>query len=124
MRRLSLAVVPFLLALAQPLLAQLGTSSLTGVARDATGAPLSGVQVTARSLETGLQRSTATDSAGRYVLPGLSVGAYEVRAEAAGFRPLVRPGVSLVLSSPAVVDLPLQVGATGEEITVRSEEPG
>ena len=121
-RAVRLGILGVLLA-PSGLLAQVGSSALTGVARDASGKPLAGVQVTARSLETGLVRSTTSDGAGRYVLPGMPVGAYEVRAEAPDFRPLVTRGVSLVLSTPAVVDLTLQVGAPGEEVTVTSEAP-
>ena len=37
-------------------------------------------------------------------------GAYEIRAELAGFRPLVRQGVTLTIGQTAVVDLTLEVG--------------
>ena len=58
-----------LLLAAAPALAQTTTGTLTGVVRDSSRAVVAGVAVTARHLETGLQRSTTTEPDGRYVLP-------------------------------------------------------
>jgi hypothetical protein len=38
------------------------------------------VTITAKNLDLGTSRTTATDSDGRYAIPSLSVGNYEVRA--------------------------------------------
>ena len=117
MTRLTAAVLfAILLSTASPLAAQT-TATLTGVAEDASGGVLPGVTVTWRHLETGATRATTTGSDGRFTLSALPVGAYEVRAELTGFRPLVRTGVSLTVNEQASLTLTLQVGAA-EEITV------
>ncbi|MGH9176541.1 MAG: carboxypeptidase regulatory-like domain-containing protein, partial [Vicinamibacterales bacterium] len=74
--------------------------------------------VTARQTETGLQRSTASDAQGRYTVPALPPGTYEIRAELAGFRPLLRSGVTLTIAQTAVVNLTMAVGGVAEAVTV------
>ena len=51
------------------------------------------------------------------------VGAYEVRAEHAGFQSFVRGGLTLAVSQEAVVNIDLQVGAVENTITVTAEAP-
>src|SRR5688572_28707361 len=118
--RIRPAAFAFLL-LPAPLLAQTTTGTLTGVVRDPSRAVVAGASVTARHLETGLQRSTTTQPDGRYVLPLMPVGAYEIRAEREGFRPYLRRGVSLTVGESAAVDLTLDLGAMDQEITVTAE---
>src|SRR5207244_5564992 len=56
-------------------------------------------------------------------MPSLPVGAYEVSAEAPGFRKEIRSGVNFVVGQEAVVDLTLEVGANAETVTVNEEAP-
>ena len=111
------------LAAAAPLFAQATTTAITGTVRDASRAVVAGALVTARHLPTGLVRTAPSQADGRYVLPALPVGAYELRVETAGFRPLVRRGVTLAVGEPAVVDLVLEVGGFDQEVTVTAEAP-
>jgi hypothetical protein len=99
------------------------TASLSGRVEDASGAALPGVTVTARRPDTGFERSTSSDGEGRYALPALHAGDYEVRAELAGFRPLVRRGVRLSVAEHVAVDLALEVGGVTEALTVTGETP-
>src|SRR5687768_3593856 len=85
------------MAMAAPLLAQTTTTAITGVVRDASRALVPGATVTARHLDTGLVRTAPTQADGHFVLPALPVGAYELRVEMSGFRPLVRRGVTLAV---------------------------
>ena len=74
--------------------AQSGTTgTLNGVVRDTTGAVLPGVIITLRNVDTGLNRSTATDDAARWTVPALPVGNYEITYELTGFKKLVHSGV-------------------------------
>ncbi len=94
------------------------TSTITGRVSDASGALLPGVTVSARNVDTGLAQSATTRIDGRYVLPLLPVGRYELRAELQGFRPLVRQGVETTIAQTVVVDLLMQVGGVTEEVRV------
>ncbi len=94
------------------------TATLTGRVLDASGAVLPGVTVAARNVSIGLQRTVTSDAQGRYTFPSLPVGSYELRAELAGFRTLVRQGVTIAVGDAAVVDLQLAVGGVDEAVTV------
>ncbi|PYS45754.1 MAG: hypothetical protein DMG13_31395, partial [Acidobacteria bacterium] len=97
------------------------SAALSGVVRDATGAVLPGVSVTAKHTETGLMRTVITSETGDYRMPSLPVGAYEVTAELSGFKQQVRRGINLVVAQEAVVNLTLDVGDLKDQITVTEE---
>jgi hypothetical protein len=101
--------------------AQVTTGTVAGRLLDPQGGTLPGVTVTAKQMETSLQRTTTSDTQGRYTLPALPPGSYELRAELQGFRPLVRSGVTLTVGQTVVVDLVLQVGGVAEQVTVVAE---
>ncbi len=115
-----LTLLPLLVLTPVPAGAQT-TATLAGRILDSSGAALPGVTITTRHSETGLQRSTTSDGQGRYVLAALPPGAYEIRAELSGFRPLVRSGVTLTIGQAAVVDLTMAVGGIAEAVTVVGE---
>ena len=85
------------------------TSTITGVIQDQAGAVVPGVKLVATQIETGLRRTTISDSTGRYTFPEMRVGAYEVRAERDGFRTVVRQGIVLRLGEASVVDVVMEV---------------
>jgi len=75
------------------------SAAISGVVRDATGAVLPGVNVTARHTESGLTRTVQSNETGDYRMPSLPVGAYEVTAELSGFKQQLRRGRFLPKSS-------------------------
>ncbi len=101
--------------------AQATSSSIEGTLRDTSGAALPGVAVVARHLETGLIREVVSGANGRFVMPVLPLGRFEVRASLDGFKPAVKPDVPVVLGVPAVVNLVLEPGMRSEEVTVIAE---
>jgi hypothetical protein len=118
------AVLLFTLIFALPLTASAQTTAnLSGRVEDTSGAVLPGVTVAARRVDTGFERQTISDTAGRYALPALPAGAYELRAELSGFRTLVRRGITLTIAENVAVDLTLEVGGLAEALTVTAETP-
>src|SRR3989441_8144582 len=103
--------------------AQGSTGAISGVVRDATGAVIPGVTITARHLDSGLTRNAVSSETGGYNLQLLPVGAYEITTELPGFKQAVRRGINLVVGQQAVVDLTLEVGAAAELVTVTGEAP-
>src|SRR5216117_2368535 len=99
------------------------SAAISGVVRDATGAVLPGVSVTAKHTESGLTRTVNTNESGDYRMPALPVGAYEVTAELTGFKQQVRSGITLVVAQEAVVNLTLAVGDIKDQVTVTEEAP-
>jgi len=115
----------FLLALfacAKPSRAQV-SASISGTVTDQSGAAVSGVAVTATNLETGASRGTVTDEAGRYSVPALAVGEYEVHVTKQSFQQAVRGGIHLAVGQQANVDLSLRVGQVTEQVKVNADVP-
>src|SRR5215469_10158452 len=98
-----------------PAFGQNFSAAISGVVRDATGAVIPGVTVTAKHTESGLTRTVTTNENGDYRMPSLPVGAYEVMAELPGFKPLVRSGIDLAVAQEVVLNLTLEVGTPAEQ---------
>src|SRR5215510_13749389 len=101
--------------------AQVRTATISGTATDSSGAVLVGAKIEVKNLGTGITQSAITDSQGRYSIPDLSVGDYEVRASATGFQTVVRTGITLTVGSQPVADFTLPTGAQTETVTVVGE---
>ena len=110
--------VLFSLTLSTSLAVGQTSGTLSGRVVDSSGGVVPGVTVSARHLERGFERHTVTDADGRFVLASLPVGAYDVRAELTGFKPVVRPGVVLTVGAAPVLEFSLEVGAVAEAIRV------
>src|SRR5262249_44967023 len=103
--------------------AQLTNATITGTAKDESGAVMPGVSIGAKNVGTGSNRSAVTDDQGRYTLPELPVGDYEVQAELSGFQTVVRSGIKLTIGREAVVDFTLKVGEISDKLTVTGDAP-
>src|SRR5215470_6210851 len=101
--------------------AQVRTATISGTVADSSGAVLVGAKIEVKNLGTGITQSAITDSQGRYSIPDLPVGEYEVRASAAGFQTVVRTGITLTVGSQPVADFTLTAGAQTETVTVVGE---
>lgn len=98
--------------------AQLIGASVAGTVKDPTGAVLAGAAITVTNVETGAVRSTVADESGRYTVPSVPVGLYQVRAEKAGFQSQLKTGIQLVVGQSTVIDLTLAVGPVVQDVTV------
>ncbi|MEQ1907593.1 MAG: carboxypeptidase regulatory-like domain-containing protein [Vicinamibacterales bacterium] len=99
-------------------------ASISGTARDASGAVLPGVTVEAASpVLIEKVRSVVTDGSGRYQVVDLRPGAYTVTFTLPGFNTFKRDGIELTGSVTISVDAELRVGSLEETITVTGEAP-
>lgn len=80
-------------------------AAVAGVVRDASGTPQMGALVELLRADASVVTSTLTDTHGRYILPAVLPGKYELRATAAFFVPSRRPDLQLHAGAPAVVNL-------------------
>jgi hypothetical protein len=99
-------------------------ATITGTARDTSGAVLPGVTVEAASpalIER--VRSVITDSTGQYRIVDLRSGTYRVTFTLPGFSTFRREGVELSGAFNATIDAQMQVGALAETVTVSGESP-
>jgi hypothetical protein len=83
-------------------------AALEGIVRDSAGGVVPGVSVSLTGSETGLRRITLTDDEGRFSFPNQTAGAYELRAELEGFRPVVMGGIRLKAGDRVRQDLVLR----------------
>lgn len=98
-------------------------SSISGRVLDVQQTAIPRVAVTAQQLDTGLVRRAVSDAAGRYVLPSLPPGNYELRAEAQNFQRLVQTGIRLTVAEAVNMDLVLELGALEQQLTVEGRTP-
>src|SRR5438876_8413286 len=85
------------------------TAELSGVIKDATGARVPRVTVTATHPSTQFTRQTQTNESGFYVIGSLPIGDYVLSAELSGFRKYVQSGITLGGGQRKVVDIVLEV---------------
>ena len=116
-RRLWFAVLSLFWLCSLPALAQV-SAGLSGRVTDQTGAAVREATVTAENIDTGVSRSTITDQEGRYELPSLPIGRYEVRAAKTGFAEQIRSGISLVVGEDATADLSLPISKVKQQVNV------
>src|SRR5215813_9925364 len=74
-------------------------STLAGRVLDPNGGAIVGATVVVRNTDTGVALNFSTNDTGYYQATLLLPGTYEVSAEAAGFKKLMRKGVVLQVSS-------------------------
>ncbi len=98
-------------------------STISGQVSDPSGAAIAAVKVTATETRTGVKTPTVTDSTGKYVMPFLSPGAYEMTAQAQGFKMAKRTDLTLGSDEHPVIDFRLEVGDAATSVTVSAEAP-
>src|SRR5437870_3857207 len=86
------------------------TGSISGTVADASGAAIPDAAVQVKNVGTGITRAVQSDDQGRYRLPELAIGDYEISATRMGFSTEVRTGITLTIGANPVVDFQLAVG--------------
>ena len=76
-------------------LAQTGSTEITGLVTDATGAAVPGATITITRVATGESRTAVTDNSGEYVFSLIEIGEYTVRCEKQGFKTRTLTGLTL-----------------------------
>lgn len=104
-----------------PLSAQTNNAAISGTVTDSTGAVMSGATVQVRNTGTGAVQTVTTDAQGRYRVPDLQIGSYEVEATQSGFQKVVHSGITVTVGSQNVVDFNLPVGQAQQTVTVQGE---
>jgi len=112
-----------LLLIASTAWAQSFRGSIRGTVIDPGGSVIAGAKVTARNINTGLQREAFTSQDGAYVLAELPAGEYTVTAESAGLSPAAQNvQVNVGLDTSANFDL-TRVQQRQEVLTITAEAP-
>ena len=111
------------LALAPAAQAQTAGANLVGRVTDKNGAPLPGATITVTQKETGLTRSSVSESDGSYRLPSVPVGTYKVEVELNGFATVTVEDVRLNVASQREINVEMSPATVEETITVTAEAP-
>jgi hypothetical protein len=107
-------------ASATSLFGQAATASISGRVTDSSGAAIPSAPVTIKNTGTSATQTTNTDAQGRYLVPDLPIGTYDLTATKMGFQTAVRTGVVLTVGSALVVDFQLGVGQTNQTVNVEA----
>lgn len=95
---------------------------LSGNVHDASGAVVSGANVTAKNIETNQRTAATTDHEGRYRFPYLRTGAYELTIEAPGFASMTRE-LTLLVGQALDVPIKLEVAGVAEQVNINTDVP-
>jgi len=119
----TLLVIFFAGATGIPLAGQATTAAILGAVTDPSGAAVPGASVTVTNTGTDIARTTLSDERGRYRVPSLNVGQYEVKAELPGFQTVIHKGIEVTVGREVVVDFALPVGQLTQTVTVEQSAP-
>jgi hypothetical protein len=97
------------------------TSNIIGAVTDQSGAAIVGAKVSARNVETNAAKETVSDASGRFRLPLLPIGNYDLTVEANGFSKYVQSGITLRLNQDADIPVSMKVGAVSDTVSVTSD---
>ncbi len=100
------------------MLAQFDSAAVLGTLLDRQGASVPNAKVILRSLETGVEQATTSDSSGNFQFSAVKIGRYEVSAEAPGFKKAKAEAFTATVAARQRVDLTMEVGDVAETVTV------
>src|SRR5215831_10015235 len=116
MKSLSTALAVVLIAATA--FSQAGNGRITGTVSDPSNAVIPGVTIEVTNTETGVTFTTISTESGLYSAPNLVPGVYSVSATLPGFKKYTRTGITLAVAQTATIDVPLEVGASADSITI------
>jgi len=109
--------------LSHSLFGQTTYGSISGAVSDATGAAVTGAQVTLTNVGTAEKRTQTTGGDGLYSFVNLIPGEYKVDVEKAGFKHFTRANIAVQVNQASKIDAVLAVGQVSETVEVTSEVP-
>jgi outer membrane receptor protein involved in Fe transport len=121
--RIVVVAVVAMVFLVRPAPAQTVGASLQGLVTDSSGAALANADIVVINVATGGVWELKSDTIGRYRVPILQPGEYEVHVTQTGFQTVTRRGIQLAVGQNAVVDISLEVGRITEALTVTGAAP-
>src|ERR1700719_3336501 len=101
--------------------AQTFRGTILGTARTTSGAAILNAKVTARNVDTGVERTRETNGDGSYLIPELPLGNYKVTIAQSGFQSAVTNGVVVDVASERRIDAVLKPGQMNQQVVVEGE---
>src|SRR5688572_5687561 len=98
--------------------AQSFTAAVRGSVKDPSGSAVPHATVVVTDADRGTTHTTVADAEGRFAIPALQPGQYELTVEAAGFKKFSSGRFTLTVQQQATVDARLDVGGVNETVEV------
>jgi hypothetical protein len=102
---------------------QANFGTIVGTVLDPSGSAIAGAKVTVTNEATNTVRTTETDTAGQYEVPGLIPGIYTIEVSATGFAPKSTRSVVINVQSRQSADFTLAVGQVSGQVDVTATPP-
>ena len=99
------------------------TSTIQGTVMDQSGAAVAGATVTVRNAAISLVRTTTTDSTGRYVVPSLPTGSYQIEVSAQGLAKQIADKLTVEVATIVTQNFSLKVASASETVEISAEAP-
>ncbi len=115
------AALAFLLL--SSLYGQSGNAIVVGQVTDSTGAVVPGANISIQNTATNVVQQTKSNSDGRYSVPGLIPGQYQLTTVVDGFKKFERRNIVLQVGDHVAIDVVLELGSSAESVTVTAEVP-
>jgi hypothetical protein len=93
-------------------------AQVDGYVNDPSGQAVAGAQVKATEVDRDQVHWATTDIAGRYQLPNLPVGQYQLSISSPGFKTYVQKGIVLDAAANRTITVTLEIGAATESVQV------
>src|SRR5580765_3741290 len=119
----ALIVVVLIITTAAFAQSQATTRYIEGRVLDPKEAVVPGATVTVTNQQTGLEKTTTSDTEGNYRIILLPPGPYTVHVSGPGFKQSELRDVNVTVGSKTALDVSLSVGGTTETVTITGESP-
>ena len=110
----------FLAMFSLPFLAYGQNATIVGTITDPSGAVVPNATITITHVETARATVLTSNDAGEYVASDISIGRYNVKAAATGFKVAERLGIVLQEHDRTRVDFQLELGTTAQSVSVEA----
>src|SRR6266480_3967937 len=97
---------------------QVNVAQVSGRVTDGSGAAVPGVAIKLLETQRNIAHTATTDEQGRYVLPGLPVGSYQLEVKKEGFKSYSQTGIVLQVNDHVTLNAVLSVGSVSETVEV------
>ena len=120
---MKLHILAALAMLPAALFAQETRGTISGSVTDSSGAVIAKAKIIITEIRTGSKTDLITETSGAYTAPFLTIGDYQISAEAPGFKRFVQTGITLSAGAHPVIDIRLDVGSVSESVEVHADAP-
>src|SRR5580693_3407083 len=103
--------------------AQSTYGSISGTVTDASGAAVTGANVSLTNTSTSEKRTETSGDNGHFTFVNLFPGQYRIDVEKQGFKHFGRTGISVEVQQDTRIDVALPIGEVSETVEVTSEVP-